>query len=171
MLKPEGKRFVWLAVLVLCSLPLFYANAERPFTENAPKQPIDFFHRVHVGVKQIQCGYCHRETAKAAFAGMPSTQLCMRCHRVVIPNHPEIKKLHNYFDQGKAVPWERVHHLPGFVVFNHKAHIAANVPCAKCHGDVARMDRLQQTAPLTMGWCVTCHRQNKAPTDCGTCHH
>jgi hypothetical protein len=136
----------------------------------APQQPIDFFHSVHVGQKHLACIFCHRTYATEAFAGMPSTMTCMRCHRVVIPEHPEIQRLHSYWINSEAIPWIRVNRLPGFVFFDHHAHIAKGVPCATCHGDVGKMDRLAQAAPLTMGWCVQCHRSKRAPIDCVTCH-
>ena len=102
---------------------------------------------------------------------MPSTELCMRCHRVVIPHHPQIQKLHGYWERREAVPWQRVNCLPGFVIFDHRAHtVIGKTECDTCHGDVRQMDRLRQTAPLTMGWCLDCHRSKGADTDCWTCH-
>lgn len=172
-MKPEARNVLFGLIILLALLPLLLAKSSNAIAVNAPKQPVDFFHRVHAGDKQIPCAYCHAQTKESSFAGMPSTQLCMRCHRVIIPNHPQIVKLHDYWEKGKGVPWERVNRLPGFVYFTHKAHIAAGVPCEKCHGDLTKMDRVRQVAPLNMGWCLDCHRHNtykKAPTDCVTCH-
>lgn len=166
----EGRLYVILLIALLALTPLLVAKSSMAIGVNAPKQPIDFFHRIHAGKKEIACGYCHAQTKTSSFAGMPSTALCMRCHRAIIPNHPEIQKLHKYWETESVVPWERVNHLPGFVFFTHKAHINANVPCSTCHGDLKSMDIVRQTAPLNMGWCLDCHRQKNAPTDCVTCH-
>ena len=169
----ETRNVIFGMVVLLALLPLLLAKSSNAIGVNAPKQPVDFYHRVHAGDKQIACQYCHAQTKQSSFAGMPATQLCMRCHRVIIPYHPEIMKLKAFWEKGEGVPWERVNVLPGFVNFTHKAHIAAGVPCETCHGNMKTMDRARQTAPLSMGWCLTCHRINKykkAPTDCVVCH-
>ena len=75
------------------------------------------------------------------------------------------------WEAGKAIPWVKVNTLPRFVRFNHEAHALARVDCDRCHGDVARMDRIERVAPLTMGWCVQCHQDQHAPDDCLTCHY
>ncbi|HEY3412033.1 MAG TPA: cytochrome c3 family protein [Armatimonadota bacterium] len=169
----ETRNVIFGLVILIALLPLLFVRSSKAFGVNAPKQPVDFFHRVHAGDKQIACQYCHAQTTQSSFAGMPATQLCIRCHRVIIPNHPEIKKLKAFWEKGEGVPWERVNRLPGFVYFTHKAHISAGVPCETCHGDMRKMDRARQATPMNMGWCVTCHRTNKykkAPTDCVVCH-
>ena len=169
----EAKPAVAIAVLLLLGLILLtgmFGQANGMAQVTAPRQPIDFFHRVHAGDKGINCEFCHRTVRTAAFAGMPSTETCMRCHRVVIPRHWEIQRLHSYWETAQPVPWVRVNHLPGFVFFDHHAHVTHGVQCAVCHGRVVEMDRLYQTAPLSMGWCVDCHNHNKAPDDCWTCH-
>lgn len=166
----EGKGILFVLVGLLALLPLMFARSSRAVGVNEPHQPIDFFHSIHAGDKQIACGYCHGQTKQAAFAGMPSVELCMRCHRTIIPNHTEIQKLHAFWDEKKTIPWVRVNRLPGFVYFNHKAHINADVACESCHGDLRKMDRVRQTTPMNMGWCLDCHRKRNAPTDCVTCH-
>jgi cytochrome c7-like protein len=136
-----------------------------------PAQPIDFFHRIHAGDRQIACAFCHRTAESAAFAGMPSVEQCMSCHRVVIPDSPEVWKLRSYWELGQPVPWKRVNALPAHVYFSHEAHTSAGkMGCASCHGRVETMDRLGQTAPLTMGWCLDCHRKRNASTECVSCH-
>ncbi|HET6384758.1 MAG TPA: cytochrome c3 family protein [Armatimonadota bacterium] len=161
---------ILVLLIGLTMLTIFYGSTSGIIVYNAPAQPIDFFHRVHAGDKGISCYFCHRTAATAAFAGMPSTETCMRCHRVVIPHHYEIQRLHRYWKNREPVPWVRVNQLPGFVFFDHKAHILNGVKCDYCHGKVITMDRLHQAAPLSMGWCVACHRAHKAPDDCWTCH-
>lgn len=159
-----------ILVLTLILLMMVYGKSNGLEAYSAPRQPIDFFHRVHAGDKGISCEFCHRTVRTSAFAGMPETELCMRCHRVIIPQHWEIQRLHGYWNRHEPVPWVRVNRLPGFVFFDHHAHVTHGVQCAVCHGSVVEMDRLHQTAPLSMGWCVACHRSHNAPSDCWTCH-
>lgn len=139
--------------------------------QSAPHQPIDFFHSVHAGQLSIECAFCHRTADTAAYAGMPSTQLCMGCHRVVIPYYPEIWKLRSYWELREPVPWKRVYTLPAHAYFNHQAHtVRAKMGCDPCHGKVETMERLKQETPMTMAWCVDCHRKDNASTECWTCH-
>jgi hypothetical protein len=104
-------------------------------------------------------------------AGIPSVQRCAQCHLTIAKDRPEIVKLLKYWEDKAPIPWLRVHDLPDYVRFTHKRHVLADVTCETCHGDVAGMDAAVQTAPLTMGWCVGCHKQLYAPTGCLTCHY
>ncbi len=175
----EAKRLVLAVLVLIVALIVLWVVAGRRRVGFAPTQPIAFFHYVHARDKQIACEYCHRTVRSAANAGVPSTQFCMRCHRVVIPNFSEIQKLHGYWNRREAVPWVRVNRLPGFVNFDHHAHtVIGKLDCVPCHGDVKEMDVIRQTAPLNMGWCLSCHRGEMplpagvtgAPTNCVTCH-
>ncbi len=136
----------------------------------APEQPIKFPHTVHAGTYKIPCQYCHSGVSKSQFAGIPSVGTCMGCHRIAGRDLSEVKKVTEYYQKGESIPWTRVHDLPDFVHFAHYPHIQNGVQCAECHGDVPQMQTVRQVAPLTMGWCITCHQQRKAPTDCLTCH-
>ncbi|MBI3911924.1 MAG: cytochrome c3 family protein [Armatimonadetes bacterium] len=170
-MRREAKVTIVVLALLLVAFLLVYVAASGVAIVTAPVQPIDFFHRVHAGDKQIACEYCHRTAKSAALAGMPSVELCMRCHRVVIPHYREIQKLHRYWESGVPIPWQRVNRLPGFVYFNHQAHtVTGKLDCAECHGKTETMDRLVRTAPLTMGWCLDCHRKKRASMDCWACH-
>ncbi|MGH7266055.1 MAG: cytochrome c3 family protein, partial [Candidatus Rokuibacteriota bacterium] len=138
----------------------------------APAQPIEFSHVVHAGSYRIDCQYCHADARRSPYAGLPSVERCMGCHKIVVAQgNPEVQKLHDYWNDKRPIPWVRVHKVPGFVYFPHKRHIQANVACQTCHGPVERMQRVAQVAPLTMGWCVECHVQRQAPLDCVVCHH
>ncbi len=99
----------------------------------------------------------------------------MGCHRFVAGTtdefRTEIQKLLGFAADSTAVPWVRVHSVPAFVQFNHKPHVRAGVTCAECHGNVGAMDEVSRVAPLTMGWCVTCHRDRGASDDCSVCHY
>jgi len=142
------------------------------YQASAPAQPIEFSHVIHAGSYRIDCQYCHADARRSSYAGLPSVQRCMGCHKIVAAQgNPEVQKLHDAAKQNQAIPWVRIHKLAGFVYFPHKRHIQAGLACQTCHGPVERMQRVAQVAPLTMGWCIECHAQRKAPLDCVVCHH
>src|SRR4051812_21475916 len=136
-----------------------------------PEQPIDFRHRDHVITDRIECEYCHSTARRAALAGIPAVERCMGCHRFVATAHPEVVTLTRYWDRGAPIPWVQVNVLPRFVHFTHESHLRAKVACQDCHGRVEQTDRVVKAHDLTMGWCLSCHRQRNAPTDCLTCHY
>lgn len=129
----------------------------------APEQPIPFSHKLHAGQYKIACQYCHSNVEKSYHATVPAMNVCMNCHSVVKTDSPHIQKLKRHFDEGNPIEWVRVHELPDHARFPHKRHIAAGVSCETCHGDVPTMDRVVQKAPLTMGWCLGCHRGETTP--------
>ncbi len=138
--------------------------------QQTAEQPIAFPHRVHAGQLQLPCNFCHRYVEQARQAGIPSLSRCMDCHRSIATERSEIKKLTRYFEAGQPVYWERLHQLPDFIYFSHKRHIKGEIPCAACHGEVTRMEVVRRVRSLEMGWCLACHRERGAATDCTTCH-
>lgn len=124
-----------------------------------PVQPIFFSHRRHAGVYEIDCLYCHSNANRSTWAAMPPVELCLGCHRVVRAASSEIQKLRGYQERGEPIPWERVYWVSDFVQFNHGRHIRAEVECEECHGKVEEHDVIYQWAPLTMGWCLECHKE------------
>jgi hypothetical protein len=124
-----------------------------------PIQPIFFSHRRHAGVFAIDCLYCHSNTDISAVAAMPPVELCLGCHRVVKAASSEIAKLRGYDDRGEPIPWERLYKVADFVQFNHGRHVRAEVECQECHGDVEEYDVIWRWSPLTMGWCLECHKE------------
>jgi mono/diheme cytochrome c family protein len=179
--------------------PKFRRQDAKPIVmvPGAPRQPIFFSHLIHAGSFKLDCQFCHADARRSEYAGLPSVQRCLGCHNVIgAQDNPEIGKIHEYARRGEPIPWVRVFKVPEFTYFPHKAHIAANLPCQGCHGpiermrvvgartgpqlsnDLARLVGLKPASPpLTMGWCVECHRaQNatqarQAPLDCVACHH
>ncbi|HUP02308.1 MAG TPA: cytochrome c3 family protein [Gemmatimonadota bacterium] len=143
-------------------------------TSDAPEQPVEFMHTVHVQQDRIPCAYCHSSANMSEEAGIPALGTCMGCHRFIQGTSPdfqqEIQKVMEFWADSTPIPWVRVHSVPEFVQFTHEPHIDAGVTCAACHGDVASMERVERVAPLTMGWCVECHRDRGAPDDCAACH-
>ena len=122
------------------------------------EQPIQFSHAHHVGGMGIDCRYCHTSVEEAAFAGIPPTKTCMNCHSQIWSTAPILEPVRASFRDNVPLQWNRVHDLPDFVYFNHSIHVAKGVGCATCHGPVDRMPLMYQAAPLTMSWCLDCHR-------------
>ena len=135
------------------------------------EQPIAFSHSRHVERAGIDCQFCHAYARRGPVAGIPSVERCVGCHRSILTERPEIVKVLDYWDQELPIPWLRVHDLPDYVRFSHKAHVRSGIDCAACHGDVARMDIAVQVESLSMGWCVDCHSSRDASRDCLVCHY
>jgi hypothetical protein len=121
-------------------------------------QPVQFDHRHHVVDDLIDCRFCHATVERAPSAGIPSTEACLSCHSQVWNKSPLLDLVRASWFSGQAIPWVRVHRLPGFVYFNHAIHVNKGVGCVECHGRVDQMAVIEQAAPLTMGWCLDCHR-------------
>lgn len=154
-------------LLVVGFLYFFYMP---PATSMGPAQPISFSHRLHAGIKQIQCRFCHPYVDRSINPGVPPVEKCLFCHNYIIAKHPEIQKEHAYFNTGTPTPWRKVFYLPEHVLFNHQRHIKRQIECVQCHGEVANMDRLK-TKRFQMGFCVGCHREKKVNLGCWlACH-
>jgi hypothetical protein len=125
-----------------------------------PAQPIAFPHQVHAGDNQIPCLYCHGGARTSRHAGIPAASVCMNCHGLLEKQTVEIERMKEAVQQRRPIAWVKVHNLPDFVYFNHSQHVQSGVACQQCHGQVERMDRVEQVKPLTMGWCLGCHRDN-----------
>jgi hypothetical protein len=125
-----------------------------------PDQPIAFPHRVHAGDNKIPCLYCHYGARTSRHAGIPPASVCMNCHSLLEKQTVEIEKLKEAVQEQRPINWIKIHNLPDFVYFNHSQHVLSGVACQKCHGPVEQMDRVRQVAPLTMGWCLECHREH-----------
>lgn len=149
---------LWGAGMIFNIVPNWYQGY-------APEQPIPFSHKLHAGQFQIPCLYCHPQAEQAAFAAVPGLETCMNCHVAVKVDSPWIKQLAAAYEANQPIAWRKVHKSPDFVHFNHKRHVAAGVECQTCHGAVEEMDVVKQAAPMTMGWCVDCHRSENYLTE------
>jgi hypothetical protein len=121
-------------------------------------QPVEFDHRHHVQDDGIDCRYCHASVDRSPWAGMPPTATCMGCHGQIWNQAAHLEPVRRAFFTDAAIPWRRVHQLPDFVYFDHSVHVTHGVGCQTCHGRVDRMGKVFQVQPLTMGWCLGCHR-------------
>lgn len=151
--------------LITAGLGAYWQRYKAP-----PPQPIHFPHVIHVSKVGLKCMDCHQYAAKAAFPGMPPISKCMSCHRAVATSNPQIQKLTGYWKRKQPIAWSRIHELPSFVYFSHKRHVKAGIACQTCHGQVQAMYQVRKVHSLTMGWCISCHRDHGCPTDCYTCH-
>lgn len=187
----RNKRYIALTAIILFIVGGYYTtvgaiNLGRS-KDYQPEQPIYYSHKVHAGVNQINCQYCHTGTYQGKQATLPSVNVCMNCHQAIneykgeplvrengdiVDGTAEIKKLYKYagftegqpWDATKAQPieWVRIHNLPDHVYFNHAQHVnAGQVACQQCHGEIQKMGEVKQFADLSMGWCVNCHRETK----------
>ena len=136
-----------------------------------PEQPLPFSHRIHAGVREISCLFCHNGADRSPVAGMPEVEKCLLCHNVIIKDFEPIQRLRGYYNRGEPIPWVRVYQLPEYEHFNHEMHLAKGVDCSECHGDVKAMDRIITAYTIDMGFCVDCHRRKQAPVDCTVCHY
>ncbi len=125
-----------------------------------PTQPIAFSHKLHAGEHQINCAYCHTSVYKGKSANIPSANICMNCHSQIKTESPQIQKIYKAIEQNKPIEWVRVHNLPDLAYFNHSQHtVAGGLKCQQCHGPIEQMEVVYQYSPLTMGWCINCHRE------------
>jgi hypothetical protein len=136
-----------------------------------PIQPVEYSHQIHVGKLGMDCLFCHTRVEDSGEANIPDTATCMNCHTgkddVAFLNNdlwqahkinPSLVKVRTAFESGEPIGWRRVHKLPGYVQFNHSAHVRVGVSCYSCHGRVDQFEVVRQEKSLAMGWCLDCHR-------------
>ena len=150
------------AVFVLAALLWLLATIERsPYLTQADvvrQQPVPFSHKHHVSGLGIDCRYCHTAVEESAFAGIPSTKTCMTCHSQIWADSPMLEPVRASFRTDTSIPWTRVNDLPDFVYFDHSIHVNKGIGCVTCHGRVDQMPLTWPAYPLTMEWCLECHR-------------
>lgn len=149
------------ALLVGLSLWFMYQINRSPFAtgqRDQKAQPVPFSHEHHVAGLGIDCRYCHTSVETSSFAGIPPTATCMNCHRQIWINAEMLEPVRASFRDGEPIRWQRVHLLPEFVQFNHSIHVQKGIGCVSCHGRIDQMPLTAQDKPLTMQWCLECHR-------------
>ncbi|MFZ1054346.1 MAG: cytochrome c3 family protein [Opitutaceae bacterium] len=123
----------------------------------APIQPVPYSHAKHVGELGLDCRYCH-STIDTAGAAVPTSQTCMNCHSQIKTASPDLAIIRESYQTGKSVPWVHVHVMPSFVYFDHSIHVNRGISCVECHGRIDQMDVVRQVKPMSMGFCLDCHR-------------
>ena len=156
-------RLALVAILLVPTLALLIGSAiARSDTSTGEgrfvEQGVPFSHQHHAGELGIDCRYCHTGVETGARAIVPPTHTCMTCHSQLWTNAAMLAPVRQSMADGRPLEWRRVNRLPDYVYFDHHAHVANGVPCAACHGDVRRMPLTRQASPMTMGWCLDCHR-------------
>ncbi len=168
MLPPNANTFtrwsivggVVFLVALLCALVAF-TRTDRNRVGVAVAQPVGFQHSLHAGELGVDCRYCHSSVEVAAYANVPPTEVCMTCHSQIRVGSPQLAAVYNSWGEngdGPPIQWNKVHDLADFVYFNHSAHINNGVGCSYCHGRVDQMSAIWKAEPMTMGWCLECHR-------------
>ncbi len=137
----------------------YYFSPEFTDVGYEPAQPVPYSHAFHVGELKLDCQYCHTNVESAAHANIPATQTCMNCHSQVLPESAKLQPIRESWALGTSVDWVNVHMLPDYARFSHAVHVTNGVGCETCHGRVDQMEVVKQVEPLSMGWCLECHRQ------------
>jgi len=185
--------FVAVVFLLLSSAYFAYGYLMQVGVDQGymPVQPIHYSHKIHAGANQIECKYCHSSARVSKHSGIPALNVCMNCHKNIAEYNGEedlengytkdfytneIKKLYaavgwdeenqRYTGDTQPVKWVRIHNLPDFVYFNHAQHVqVGQIECQTCHGPVEEMEVMYQYSPLTMGWCINCHRETNVKVE------
>ncbi|MDR1279384.1 MAG: cytochrome c family protein [Opitutaceae bacterium] len=136
----------------------WYATPKYANVGYAPTQPVPFSHALHAGQLGIDCRYCHVGIDKGPTSTVPTSQTCMNCHNQVRTDSPLLQPVRDSYESGQPVPWVKIHALPDYVYFNHSVHVTRGVSCVECHDRIDRMEVVHQEKPLSMSWCLDCHR-------------
>ena len=127
-----------------------------------PIQPVAFSHATHNGQLGIDCRYCHSTVEKSWFSNIPSSSTCMNCHNQVLKDDPRLALVRESAASGKPIPWVQIHKVPDFVYFNHSVHVNRGISCVECHGQINQMEEVYHAKPLSMSFCLDCHRDPAA---------
>ncbi len=136
----------------------YYGSPKYTDVGYRPEQPVEYSHKLHAGDLGMDCRYCHTSVEFSEEAIIPPTQTCMNCHTLIRTESEKLLPVRESWATGDPIQWVRVHNLPDFAYFRHSAHIKAGVGCESCHGNVAAMEVVEQKEPLSMSWCIDCHR-------------
>jgi len=154
-----------VATAVVLGLVWYYFSPRFTDVGYRPEQPVPYSHKLHAGNMEMDCRYCHSHVEKSWSAGVPSTSTCMNCHRHVKTDSAALLPVRESHGTGEPVPWVRIHKVADYAYFNHAAHVNpaaegnAAIGCESCHGRVDQMVVGQQQEPLSMRWCLDCHRE------------
>jgi len=150
--------FLFILAGVVTAATTYYATPKYTRVGYQPVQPVPYSHALHVGQLGLDCRYCHSNVDKSGVANLPTAQTCMNCHSQVKTDSPLLAPVRASYASGDPVPWVRVHQNPDYVYFNHSVHVNRGVSCFECHGQINQMDVVYHAKPLSMGFCLECHR-------------
>jgi len=153
-----GGAILLMSVLGGVALAYYLMSPAVIDTGYQPTQPVPYSHKLHAGNMGMDCLYCHTTVDKAAHAAIPPAETCMNCHHKVKEKSALLAPVREAYETGKPLEWVKVHTLPDYVYFNHSAHVTVGVSCVSCHGRVDQMAEVKQVEPLSMAWCLDCHR-------------
>lgn len=123
-----------------------------------PIQPVSFSHNIHVEQVGLDCRYCHNGVEQSWYSNIPSSSLCMNCHSQVLKDDPRLALVRESAASGEPIPWVQVHKVPDYVYFNHSVHVNRGISCVHCHGQINQMEEVRHDQPLSMTFCLDCHR-------------
>lgn len=144
--------------LLLIGLVWYYFSPKFYEVGYAPEQPVAYYHSQHAGKLGMDCRYCHSAVEQSPHANIPTTQTCMNCHSQVLQGSERLLPVRESWATGVPIQWVKVNHLPDYAQFSHAAHVNVGVGCESCHGRIDQMDVVTQVSPMSMSWCLDCHR-------------
>ncbi|WP_244420459.1 cytochrome c3 family protein [Isosphaera pallida] len=147
-----------LTALSVVGFTYYYAMPSYTRVGYAPTQPVAFSHKIHAGQLGMDCRYCHTHVEESPHSNVPTSQVCQSCHTQIKANSPLLAEVRQSWATGEAIEWERIHKVPEYVYFNHSIHVKRGVSCVSCHGKINEMTVVYHDQPLSMGWCLECHR-------------
>lgn len=150
-----------LGGVLLVVVVWYYFSPEFTTVGYQPDQPVPYSHELHVDKLGMDCQYCHTNVANSEHANVPPTQTCMNCHNQIKTDSPKLQDVRESWAEDEPIQWTKVNHLPDYAHFSHAAHVDKGVGCETCHGRIDKMgeEGVYQAEPLSMGWCLECHRQ------------
>lgn len=123
-----------------------------------PIQPVAYDHYLHATQLGLDCRYCHTHVDKSEHANIPAASTCMNCHQHILTDSPALAPVRESYESGEPIPWVKIHNSPGYVYFNHSVHVNRGISCVECHGEINKMEVVYQAKPLSMAFCLECHR-------------
>ena len=136
----------------------YYFTPKYTFVGYQPIQPVPFEHKIHVKQLGLDCRYCHNAVEKSWYSNIPATSVCMNCHNQVLKDDPRLAVVRDSAASGRPVEWVQIHKMPDYVYFNHSVHVNRGVSCVECHGQINDMEEVYRAKPLSMSYCLDCHR-------------
>lgn len=136
----------------------FWGSPRHLYVGYAPEQPVPYSHKLHAGDLGMDCRYCHTAVERGPHASVPPAETCMNCHSVIRKDSPKLELVRKSYETGAGIAWVRAHKVPDFAYFDHSRHVSKGVGCVECHGRVDQMEVVKVVEPLSMSWCLDCHR-------------